>query len=206
MKKVKLAALVLAAGFLLGGCKASSKEGFHPTENSIYVAADGSISTATIETISGDQYKEEELLAFVEQQVSAFNEEMGGDARPRNEEGAEKLPVAVKACTIKDGRAELILDYKDAETVAEFSEENGIAVTSLTVSPVSGELPALKKPDGSAAGAEEAAQSGGMMIQTEGAVTIQTEGKILYMTEGVTAVDERTVHMPKGAATVIFEG
>ena len=134
MKKVKLAALVLAAGFLLGGCGASSKGGFHPTENSIYVAADGSISTATIEAVSGDQYKEEELIAFVEQQVSAFNEEMGGDAKSRNEEGAEKLPVAVKSCTIKDGRAELILDYKDGETVAEFSEENGIAVASLAVS------------------------------------------------------------------------
>ena len=48
MKKIKLAALVFAAGFLAGGCGASSGKGFQPVENSIYVSSDGDISTATI--------------------------------------------------------------------------------------------------------------------------------------------------------------
>lgn len=205
MKKIKLAALVFAAGFLAGGCGASSGRGFQPAENSIYVSADGNISTATIESVQGEQYKEEDLLAFAEQQVSLFNEEMGSSAKSRNEEGQEKLPVAVQSCTIKDGRAEMILDYADARYVTGFSEESGILVKSLTVEPVSGDLPALKKPDGSSADTGEAAKSGGMIIRTEGAVTIQTEGTIRYITDGVTVVDERTVRTPEHSGAVIFK-
>ena len=121
-----------------------------------------------------------------------FDEEMGSDARSRNEEGQEKLPVAVQSCTIKDGRAEMILDYADTGYVTEFSEESGIPVKDLAVEPVSGDLPALKKPDGSPADTRgEPAKSGGILIRTEGAVTIQTEGTIRYITDGVTVVDER---------------
>ena len=81
MKKVKLAALIFAAGFLLNGCSGASRGGFQPVENSIYVASDGSVSTATIETVQGEQYTEEALLAFAEQEVAAFNEKMGSSAR-----------------------------------------------------------------------------------------------------------------------------
>ena len=74
MKKLKLAALIFAAGFLLNGCSGASRGGFQPVENSIYVSSDGDISTATIETVQGEQYKEEELLAFAEQECSIVNE------------------------------------------------------------------------------------------------------------------------------------
>lgn len=205
MKKIKLAALVFAAGFLLNGCGASSKGGFQPVENSIYVASDRSVSTATIENVQGEQYTEEALLAFAEQAVAAFNEEKGSSARARNEEGQDKLPAAVQSCTIAEGKAVMILDYADPQYAVEFSEEHGIPVTALTVSPVSGELPELKKTDGSGADREEAAKSGGVMVQTEGAMTLQTEGTILYITDGVTVVDERTVRTPESASAVIFK-
>lgn len=205
MKKIKLAALVFAAGFLLNGCGAFSKGGFQPAENSIYVASDGSVSTATIENVQGEQYTEEALLTFTEQAVAAFNAEKGRGAKSHNEEEQEKLPVAVQSCTIADGKAVMILDYADSQYAVEFSEEHGIPVTALTVSPVSGELPELKKTDGSGADRAEAAKSGGVMIQTEGAVTLQTEGTIRYITDGVTVVDERTVRTPESASTVIFK-
>ena len=99
----------------------------------------------------------------------------------------------------------MILDYGDAQSVVDFSEESGIPITSLTVGPVGSGLPALKKADGSAADSGEAAGSGGMMVEAEGAVTIQTEGKILYITDGVTVVDDRTVRTPEGKSTVIFK-
>lgn len=205
MKKVKLAALIFAAGFLLNGCSGASRGGFQPVENSIYVASDGSVSTATIETVQGEQYTEEALLSFAEQEVAAFNEKMGSSARARNEEGQEKLPAAVQSCTIADGKAVMILDYADPQYAVAFSEEHGNPVTALTVSPVSGDLPELKKTDGSPADQEEAVKSGGVMIQTEGAVTLQTDGRIRYITDGVTVVDERTVRTPESASAVIFK-
>lgn len=204
MKKAKLAVLLLTAGLALGACTGADGS-FRPTENSIYVAADGQLSTATIEAVSGEQYTGETFTAFVEQAVCTFNEEKGSMAKARNEEGQERLPAAVQSCTIEEGKASMILDYGDPQSVVDFSEENGIPVTSLTVGPVAAELPALKKADGSAADSGEAAGSGGMMVEAEGAVTIQTEGKILYITDGVTMVDDRTVRTPDGKSTVIFK-
>ena len=204
MKKAKLAAAILTAGLALGACSGAGGS-FQPTENSIYVTADGQLSTATIEAVSGESYTGEAFTAFVEQAVGTFNEEKGSASKARNEEGQAKLPAAVRSCTIEEGKASMILDYGDAQSVVDFSEESGIPITSLTVGPVGSGLPALKKADGSAADSGEAAGSGGMMVEAEGAVTIQTEGKILYITDGVTVVDDRTVRTPEGKSTVIFK-
>ena len=135
MKKVRLTA-ALGLVLLLGGCKIAGN-GFDPQENTIYVSEDRTLSTATVEACSPETYSADELRTFVEQAVSDYNEEKIGQAKAVNEEGQEKLPVAVRSCEIEEGQAVMILDYASSEDLVNFGTEAGIPITGLTVSDVS---------------------------------------------------------------------
>ncbi len=207
MKKARLTA-ALGLILLLGGCKTAGG-GFDPQENMIYVSEGRSLSTATVEACSPETYSEDELRAFVEQAVSDYNEEKTGQAKAINEDGQEKLPVAVSSCEIEDGQAVMILDYASSEDLVNFATEAGIPIGDLTVTDVSeaaGTDLALKKADsGEKVSVEAVAAGKGTMVQTDGAAVIQTEGKILYATDGAEMADSRTVRLPEGGGTVIFE-
>ncbi len=208
MKKgMGMAALALT--LILSGCGAAGGGGFSPAENTIYVAEDGSLSTGTVEPSSSDAYSEEELRAFAEQAVADFNAEQGREAKAVNEEGQEKLPVAVQSCEIKDGTAIMILDYGSSEALVGFSQAAGVPVTSIQVSGAS-EAASLDKPLRKAEGGEKvsleaAAAQKGTLVQIEGAVTVQTAGKILYATEGVEITDSRSARIPEDGGAVIFQ-
>lgn len=208
MKKGKLITAALALGIILTGCGAADGSGFAPTETSIYVGKDGSLSTGTVENCGDENYRQEAFMSFVSDAVAEFNTERSGVSRVRNGEGQEKLPAAIQSCEIADGRATMILDYATGEDVAAFAEEAGLAISKLEVGQAS-EASAVgltfQTADGTEADAETVSQKGGTLIQVEGAATIQVEGKIAYVTEGVTVAGDDTVKTPEGASAVVFQ-
>ena len=78
MKKSIRGILLLAAcTVFFAGCARSkgSREAF--TENTLYVAGDGSVSWASVESFGEGDYKEEELKAFAGERISQFNQSQG---------------------------------------------------------------------------------------------------------------------------------
>ena len=103
MKKSIRGILLLAAcTVFFAGCARSKGSWEAFTENTLYVAGDGSVSWASVESFGEGDYKEEELKAFAGERISQFNQSQGEEPAFENEKGAEKLPVALDTVSMKD--------------------------------------------------------------------------------------------------------
>ena len=75
MKKSIRGILLLAAcTVFFAGCARSKGSWEAFTENTLYVAGDGSVSWASVESFGEGDYKEEELKAFAGERISQFNQ------------------------------------------------------------------------------------------------------------------------------------
>lgn len=212
MKKRKYVLAALGAAFLLAGCGLADRgEEFAPDQSSIYVNRSGQLSSASVESYDKDYYSQEELTAFVQERVNAFNSSRAGGA----EEG--EAPVAITSCTLEEGRATLILSYGQPENLVEFaaeSEDTENQITAVSVKTVeeavkNGELSEgsfIKAKDGTAAAGEDVAKQGKMtVVALEGQTVLKTEGSLQYYTEGVEMLDDHTVRTPKEKSFVVFK-
>lgn len=208
MKKFKTAFAGFIAAVLLAGCAGSSAATsvFSPETSSIFVTREGAVSSAIVESYEEkDYYSEEGLKAFAQESVDAYNQAAGTDKA-----------VALKSCSMKDGKASLVFEYGSGNDLVQFAKEYEDAanqVQSLEVSTVADALAKGKLKDVTyvdvkkkAPASADAATSDGALhaVEVEGAVTLQTEGRVVYTSENVTLADDFTAQTPEGKSYIIF--
>ena len=148
MKKIVKGILLLAAAAaVVTGCSRIGMGGAEaPTENSVYVAGDGSVRWASVETYQQGSYTEDELKNSAGQKIIDFNSGLGKAASYENAEGSEKLPVAIVSASMGNGTATLVTEYDAPGRLIEFAQEIGdynVPFTQLDtgrVAAMSGEL------------------------------------------------------------------
>lgn len=97
---------ILCLGMLAGcGSKISADE------STVFVQKDGSVVSVDVEEFDSNTYDEQGLKDYVEQTVSEYNEQNG------------KNQVKFKKLSVKDGKAELTMEYA---TAADYRKLNGI--------------------------------------------------------------------------------
>ena len=112
MNKSMRGILFLAAcAALFTGCARSGGDRGSFTENTLYVAKDGTVFWTSTEEYGEGSYKEEELRDFAGAKISQFNQSLGKEAAYENRDGSEALPVALDEVSMKDGRAVLVTEY-----------------------------------------------------------------------------------------------
>lgn len=221
MKKAKtllLTAAVIAAA--LTGCAGQGGSAFSPSASCVYIAQDGSVSSALVKEYEGETIDQKDLKQYLEAAVIRYNKENGGSETAENKSGAgEKLPAALQSLTVKDGVMKAVFEYASIEDLAKFRQTNDNADDSNTVMAVevkkAGDAAsagwfadgAFVKADGTKVSAEELskdAESTAALI--EGGGTVMFAGKILYMPEGVKLKDEYTAAIPEdGKSVVVFK-
>ena len=79
-----LLAAAAVAGMLLTGCGASQKSTFSPSVSCVYVAQDGSVSSALVKEYEGDTVNSKDLQQYLEAAVIRFNQENGAQGMAEN--------------------------------------------------------------------------------------------------------------------------
>ena len=131
MKKGQTAAAILLLSLALNGCGGGNgTTAFAPTESSLYVTKEGTVTSADVESYENDYYSADELKAYAEEMLGVF--ESG------NQSGSSEKKAEIAECTVKDGTAKLLITFPDAEEYLRFAEEypdteSGIRIESLDV-------------------------------------------------------------------------
>ena len=223
-KRAVSAAVVAAVCLALAGCGLMGGSGtgsWDAGSNSIYVNRDMEVESAIVYTApqANELYRPEELAAFAEEAVSAYNQARGAAAKARNGEGEAKLPAALKSSSLEGSTGKLVFEYGTPGDFVSFSQETGDnthSVTALEVGKVSdlaaqGKLSGMSfvRPDGKEASSEEAARAkNGVAMLVEGAGTFYTQGKLAFISKGageITVKDEHTVVTGEGSYCIVFQ-
>ena len=213
-----LLAAAAVAGMLLTGCGASQKSTFSPSVSCVYVAQDGSVSSALVKEYEGDTVNSKDLQQYLEAAVIRFNQENGAQGMAENKMGADKLPASLQSVTADKGVMKAVFDYASLEDLIKFrqtedNEDTSNTVTALEVSKVADAAAGwlaegqFVKGDGCPASAEEIkSDAAASAARISGGGNIMFSGKVLYMTEGIEKKDEYTVTVPEGEnALVVFK-
>lgn len=217
MKKIVKGILLLAASAaVVTGCSMIGMGGAaEPTENSVYVAGDGSVRWASVETYQQGDYTEDELKTWAGQKISDFNSGLGKAASYENTEGSEKLPAAMVSARIGNGTATLVTEYDTPGRLIEFAQEIGdynVPFTQLDtgrVAAMSGELKdaSFKDEKGKAVDQETALKDGqNLVVKAAGKGVIVTEKKIQYVSDGCVLKDSNRVQTSgEGTSYIILK-
>ena len=217
MKKIVKGILLLAASAaVVTGCSRIGMGGAaEPTENSVYVAGDGSVRWASVETYQQGDYTEDELKTWAGQKISDFNSGLGKAASYENTEGSEKLPAAMVSARIGNGTATLVTEYDTPGRLIEFAQEIGDYNVSFTqldtgrVAAMSGELKdaSFKDEKGKAVDQETALKDGqNLVVKAAGKGVIVTEKKIQYVSDGCVLKDSNRVQTSgEGTSYIILK-
>lgn len=111
-----------AAGLMAGGCASQGGSAFDPRTSCVYVAEDGSFSSALVKEYGEEQVEEGDLEQYLEAAVIRFNEERGAGGASRNEAGEERLPAALAGVSVKDGVMKAVFDFRTAEDLLAFRQ------------------------------------------------------------------------------------
>ena len=217
MKKIVKGILLLAASAaVVTGCSRIGMGGAaEPTENSVYVAGDGNVRWASVETYQQGDYTEDELKTWAGQKISDFNSGLGKAASYENTEGSEKLPAAMVSARIGNGTATLVTEYDTPGRLIEFAQEIGdynVPFTQLDtgrVAAMSGELKdaSFKDEKGKAVDQETALKDGqNLVVKAAGKGVIVTEKKIQYVSDGCVLKDSKRVQTSgEGTSYIILK-
>ncbi len=215
-KKTVILAAAIAA--MITGCSGQSAPAFAPTESSLYITSEGAVTSAIIETYEEDYYTADELKAYVEEVLVAFN----GPNGMASADGKAPQPFAsLKECTMADGTAKLLIDFKNADAYLDFmeqypDEESSIQIKTLDVTTVSDGVTKgyivgdtftkLGKEQTTVSADEVMKQTKLYVAAIEGAALLQTDGNIQYISDDVTVVGTNMIQTPAGDVSyVVFK-
>lgn len=210
MKATKFIIMVTSLAILTGCAGSGDAPAFAPTESSLYITSEGTVTSATVETYDNDYYSADELKTSVEEILTAFNTSVNTtDA------------AIISDCTMADGTAKLLIDFKDANSYLTFMEsypddESAIQITDLDITTVSdgivkgyiaGETFTKPSDSGKSISADEVMKQSKLYVAAiEGASLIQTDGAIQYISSGVSSVGTNMVETPAGQVSyVVFK-
>ncbi len=210
--KTVICLAVCAAVLALSGC-GSSKYAFEPEGNSLYIADDGTVSTAFVEEVDQSYYTEAGMLTFCEDSVIEYNQSQGAEAVAYQYEAEDDavLPVSIDDFTYGD-EAVLILKYASSADYVAYNGRDETAVKGILFATAKNTLALPDIPFISASGDSETdadsiiGKSGLKIVQIEGAADVQVEGKIQYTSENVTVTGSSSaVTSEKGYSYIIFK-
>ena len=230
-RKITAAVLVFVLAFCLCGCSVienlfGGSAEFAPTESSIFIKKDRTITGAEIESFDNSQfdtprYSETELLTFAEDLVKAYNKEQVNlefaYASDVAEEEDVTLPVAIQSLTVSGKTATLLIDYEDYKDYLQFNGTSyGVPVQNLIVGTVADgvssdltfeNMQAVEK--GAVAGAADPAEimekTKYMLVAVTGETLVSVEGTVKYISDGITYVNENTVRVNGSNQYIIFK-
>jgi hypothetical protein len=195
MNKIMKRVLLCLAGCLvicgaLAGC--GSKASFHPTVSSLYISDKGEISTAFIVDVDQDYYSKEDMLAFCEEEVIAYNQAKGATAAAYQKEAAkdETLPVAIDSLTYSD-KATLILNYATADDYVAFNQKDDNAATSVMYAAAKNttglpDTTFVSVEDGSTISSSSVIGDSKLkIVMIQGQVDVQVGGSLVYVSGNV---------------------
>lgn len=205
MKKVVLVALITAG--MLTGCLGRGSN-LDAGSSRIYITQEGVLKTETVETYEDHEYYNvDELKAFLEEAVTAYNGANGQDA------------VVLDSCSMEKGKARMVYSYASGENLVGFTEEykdTENQVDSIAVGFLSERLAQieangtifLKASNGKQADTEALIKKGDchvVVIETQKPVTVQTQEKLLFISDNVIKKDGHTVELAQGKNYIIFK-
>lgn len=211
---------VLAAAALscavLAGCGQKQEGTWNANENSIYVTKELAVESAMVYTSDkpNELYTEEGLSSYAEEAVTSYNTEHGGAAAFENEKDQEKLPAALKSCSLEGQTGKLVFEYASADDFVNFSIENGDnthSITGLSVgtaAELAGELEGMTFLTAAGKDAELASVTGeskNKAVIVEGAGTVYVEGGVAFVTEGVRVKAGNAVITSEGTNCIVFQ-
>ena len=215
-----LASLILTFTLLTACSRPTGQADFNPTESSLYLTSEGTITSATIETYdpsgpSAVYYTEDSLRSYVTQALEAFNAPAGASADSESSD----LPATLTSCTLSDGTATLLITFRDAAAYQEFQaqypdEESEIQIETLSISTVEeaaadSQFPEtfLASKDAKSVSADTVKKKSTLTVaRIEGPARIETDAPIQYVSEGVTLTGDQTAKTPsEGVSYIIFK-
>jgi hypothetical protein len=158
-------------------------------------------------------YTEEGLASYAEEAVTSYNTEHGGAAAFENEKDQEKLPAALKSCSLEGQTGKLVFEYGTAEDFVSFSTENGDNTHSITglfvgtAAELAGDMEGMTFSTAAGKDAELASITGdskNKAVIVEGAGTVYVEGGVAFVTEGVRVKASNAVITPEGTSCIVF--
>lgn len=196
--KHKKMMILAAAMFLLAGCSDDAATAFAPTQSGLYITSEGTVTSATIETYDADYYSAEELKASVQEILTDWNDGSADAA-------------SIKECTMADGTAKLLIDFKTPASYLEFmeeypDEESAIQIKKLDVTTVSDGIRKgylvgerfyhVEKEQKEVSSDVVMQQSKLYVAAVEGPALIQTDGTIVYISTDIQVVGPNMVQTP----------
>ncbi|MBO6163857.1 MAG: hypothetical protein J6N77_02285 [Lachnospiraceae bacterium] len=217
MKHMNKWGVLILSGMMLSLLAGCGDVAFEPTASGIYADKDGSVKSAEFESFDNSDFPEErynadELTAFVEEAVIAYNTEQGAAAEARLPEKADEettLPVSVEKLEVAEGKAELILAYESTTDYLTFNEaDDTITAMAIQTAPAAVgagvSLDGLSNTKGEMVDATKAKTNEKYFVLTlTGTTTAVVNGKIAGVSGDVEIVDEHTVNI-SGDAVVLF--
>ncbi|MCI8659258.1 MAG: hypothetical protein HFG54_03265 [Lachnospiraceae bacterium] len=221
MKKCKFPVFLAlgVAGFLMVSCGSLGGSGkWAASENSIYVTKKLEVQSAMVFTSAeaNELYNQEELAEEARGWIKDYNVARGAAAAAENQDGTNKLPVALKSCRLEGQTGALVFDYGSPEDFVTFAQTVGDdthTVTSLTVGAASEVLTSgnysgtFTAVDGAEVEIGEVTkQPKYKAVAVEGAGVVFVEGKVKYVSAGDTVIrDAHTAVTGEGMNYIIFQ-
>lgn len=182
MKKAVILLSVMALGVgLLAGCGSVDV-----ATNTIIIDSKGKVTEALVEDFSKDYYSQDELKAFVEEEIAEY------------EETHDKGDVKLSDLSVEAGTAKMVMTYADAATYQEFHDGTfyvGSVVNAQTAGYDFG-VNFYAVTDGALAstytGTSTVVAEEGNVVILQDAIEVQVPGTITYVSEGVTIASSNT--------------
>ena len=223
MNRLKKASRLFAALLMIVMITGCSSVKFEPTVSSIYVDKDGTVFGADIESFDNssfteERYKEEDLKAFVEDEVKAYNQEKAGISEAYEPEEKEKnddsepLPVSISSLTVEENTAKLILKYANCDDYLAFTKADdtvtGILFANAAQASEADLFPAdLVDAKGQAVDtAKYAGSDKAFVVSVIGTTQLIVNGKIIGATGSVEIIDDHTANInSEEAVSILFK-
>jgi len=223
MNRLKAAGRLFPALLMIAMITGCSSVTFEPTVPSLFINKDGRVSGADIEsfdnsTFSEERYKEEDLKAFVEEEVIAYNQEKAGVSEDYEPEEKEKnddsapLPVSIGSITVEENKAKLILNYANCDDYLAFTKADdtvtGLLFATAAQANDAGLYPSgLITPKGAAVEDSKYKDSDrAYIVSMIGKTQLVVNGKIIGVSDSVEIVDDHTVNIDsEEVVSVLFK-
>ena len=99
---------ILLTAFMLIAMLAGCGNKFSPDENAIYIKKDGKVVQVSMESLDQSYYDEDELEQYINDEIDAYD-------------GGENSSVKLQNFKVKDGVADLQLEFDSYETYSDFN-------------------------------------------------------------------------------------
>ena len=223
MNRLHLAARLIPVLLMIAMITGCSSVKFEPTVSSLYIDKDGTVSGADIESFDNssfteERYKAEDLTAFVEEEVKAYNQEKAGVSEAYAPEEKDKkedstpLPVSIGSITVEDAKAKLILHYANCDDYLAFTKADDTVTGLLFATARSAQEADLFPADlidtkgGTLDASKYLDSDKAFLVSVIGTTQVVVNGKIIGTSESVELVDEHTVNVDsKEAVWVLFK-